>query len=65
MLVELRYFLVMNCKRRYEYRYKTTNRCAEDIAGCINEFLDLPQHVSASHCHHHGVVVTSEATQAV
>jgi hypothetical protein len=26
--------------------------------------LDLPQHVSASHCHHQGVVVTSEATQA-
>jgi hypothetical protein len=26
---------------------------------------DLPQHVSASYCHHQGVVVTSEATQAV
>jgi hypothetical protein len=31
----------------------------------INEFLDLPQHVPASHCHHQGVVVSSEATQAV
>jgi hypothetical protein len=31
----------------------------------INAFLDLPQHVSASHCHHQGVVVSSEATQAV
>jgi hypothetical protein len=28
----------------------------------INTFLDLPQHVSASHCRHQGVVVTSEAT---
>jgi hypothetical protein len=27
--------------------------------------LDLPQHVSASHCYHQGVVVTSEATQAI
>jgi hypothetical protein len=26
--------------------------------------LDLPQHGSASHCHHQGVVVTPEATQA-
>src|SRR5215471_16626971 len=31
----------------------------------VNVFLDLPQHVSASHCHHQGVVVSSEATQAV
>jgi hypothetical protein len=31
----------------------------------INEFLALPHHVSASHCHHQGVVVSSEATQAV
>jgi hypothetical protein len=31
----------------------------------INTFLDLPQHVSASYCHHQGVVVSSEATQAV
>jgi hypothetical protein len=31
----------------------------------INAFRDLPQHVSASHCHHQGVVVSSEATQAV
>jgi hypothetical protein len=31
----------------------------------INTFLDLPQHVSASHCHHQVVVVSSEATQAV
>jgi hypothetical protein len=30
----------------------------------INEFLDLSQHVSASHCYHQGVVVSSEATQA-
>jgi hypothetical protein len=27
----------------------------------IDAFLDLPQHVSASHCHHQGVVVSSEA----
>jgi hypothetical protein len=32
------------------------------IYRCI---LDLPQHVSASHCHHQRVVVTSEATQAI
>jgi hypothetical protein len=31
----------------------------------INPFLDLPQHVSASHYHHQGVVVTSEAIHAV
>jgi hypothetical protein len=31
----------------------------------INAFLDLPQHVSASHCHHQWIVVSSEATQAV
>jgi hypothetical protein len=31
----------------------------------INTFPDLPQHVSASHCHNQGVVVTSEATQAI
>jgi hypothetical protein len=30
----------------------------------INTFLDLPQHVSAGHCHHQGVMVCSEATQA-
>jgi hypothetical protein len=27
--------------------------------------LDLPQHVSASHCHHQGVVVIKEATQVI
>jgi hypothetical protein len=31
----------------------------------INAFLDLPQHVSASHCHHQGVAVSSAVTQAV
>jgi hypothetical protein len=31
----------------------------------INTFLYLPQHVSASHCHHQEVVVSSEPTQAV
>jgi hypothetical protein len=31
----------------------------------VNAFVYLPQHVSASHCHHQGVVVSSEATQAV
>jgi hypothetical protein len=31
----------------------------------INAFLYLPQHVSASHCHHQVVVVSSEATQGV
>jgi hypothetical protein len=31
----------------------------------INAFLDLPQHVSASHCRHQRAVVSSEATQAV
>jgi hypothetical protein len=30
----------------------------------INAFLDLP-HVSTSHYHHQGVVISSEATQAV
>jgi hypothetical protein len=30
-----------------------------------NVFLDLPHHVSASHCHNQGCVVSSEATQAV
>jgi hypothetical protein len=32
------------------------------IYWCI---LDLPQHVSASHYHHQGVIVTPEATQAI
>jgi hypothetical protein len=31
----------------------------------IHAFLDLPQHVSASHCHHQGVVIFSEATKTV
>jgi hypothetical protein len=31
----------------------------------INAFLDLPRHVSVSHCHHQGVVLSSEAIQAV
>jgi hypothetical protein len=31
----------------------------------INAFLDLPQHVSASHCHLQAIVVSSEAAQAV
>jgi hypothetical protein len=31
----------------------------------INAFLDLLQHVSTSHCHHQGVAVSSEASQAV
>jgi hypothetical protein len=31
----------------------------------INAFPELPQHVSASHCHHQGVVISSEATQAI
>jgi hypothetical protein len=31
----------------------------------INAFLDLPQNVSTSYCHHQGVVVSSEANQAV
>jgi hypothetical protein len=30
-----------------------------------NAFLDLPQHVSASHCHYQGVVISPEATQTV
>ena len=47
-----------------KYRYKTTNKCVEEVAGFINAFLDLP-HVFASHCNHQGVVVTSEATQAI
>jgi hypothetical protein len=29
----------------------------------IDAFQILPQHVSASRCHHQGVVVTLEATQ--
>jgi hypothetical protein len=47
------------------YCYKTTNKCVEEVAGFINAFLDLPQHVTASHCHHQGVVVFSGTTQAV
>jgi hypothetical protein len=31
----------------------------------INAFLDLPQHASARHCHHPGVMVSSEATQVI
>jgi hypothetical protein len=31
----------------------------------INAFLDLPQCVSANHCQHQVVVISSEATQAV
>jgi hypothetical protein len=31
----------------------------------INAFLDLPQHVSERQCYYQGVVVSSEATQAV
>jgi hypothetical protein len=38
------------------------HRGSSSIYWCI---LDLPQHVSASHCHHQGVIVTSEATQAI
>jgi hypothetical protein len=37
-------------------------RGSSRIYYCI---LDLPQRVSASHCLHQGVVVTSEATQAI
>jgi hypothetical protein len=31
----------------------------------IDAFQILPKHDSASHCHHQGVTVTSEATQAI
>jgi hypothetical protein len=51
--------LLQNC-------YKITNKCVKEVARfLINAFLDSPQHVSASHCHHQGVVVTAVATQAV
>jgi hypothetical protein len=35
--------------------------CRESSSSSINAFLDLLQHVSASHCHNQGVVVSSEA----
>jgi hypothetical protein len=35
--------------------------CVQEVAGFINPFLDLPQHVSASNCHHQEVLVTSDA----
>jgi hypothetical protein len=49
-----------------EHNYKTTNKCVEEVAiFLLMHFWILPQHVSASHCHHKGVVVSSESTQAV
>jgi hypothetical protein len=36
-----------------------TTICIDEVAEFINVFLDLPQHVVASHCHHQGVVVSS------
>jgi hypothetical protein len=46
--------------------YKTTNKCVEEVAiFVLMHFWILPQHVSESHCHHQGVVVSSEANQAV
>jgi hypothetical protein len=53
------------------HRQSTMSRChynqqmhqgSSRIYWCI---LNLPQHVSASHCHHQGIVVTSEATQVM
>jgi hypothetical protein len=48
------------------YCYKTTNKFVDELAiFLLMHFWNLPQHVSASHWHHQGVVVSSEATQAV
>jgi hypothetical protein len=45
--------------------YKTTNKCVEEVAiFVLMRFWILPR-VLASHCHHQGVVVSSEATPAV
>jgi hypothetical protein len=50
-----------------KFCYERTNKCVEESAIILlMHFCILPQHVSASHCHHHqGVVVSSEATQAI
>jgi hypothetical protein len=44
---------------------KQINERVEEVVGFIDAFLDLPQHVSASHCYHQAVVVTSETTQPI
>jgi hypothetical protein len=38
-------------------RCKITNKCVEVVVEFIDAFLEIPQHVSASSCHHQGVVV--------
>jgi hypothetical protein len=46
------------------YRRKITYKCVEIVVGFIDAFLDFPQHVSASNCHHQGGRSALEATQA-
>jgi hypothetical protein len=65
-----KFFGMLQCciqpfKTECNYRYKITNKCVVVVVGFIAAFLDLPQQVSASYCHHQGAVVTSEATQAI
>jgi hypothetical protein len=45
-------------------RWKITNKCVEIVLGFIDAFLDFPQHVSASSCHHQGGRSALEATKA-
>jgi hypothetical protein len=44
-----------NQLRRYT-RCKMTNRYVKELVDFINVFQILPRHVSASGCHHQGVV---------
>jgi hypothetical protein len=46
------------------FRSKITNKCVEIVVGFIDAFLDFPQHVSASNCHHQRGRSALEATQA-
>jgi hypothetical protein len=39
------------------YRYEVTNKCVDVVVRFIDTFQILPQHVSAIHCHHQGVVL--------
>jgi hypothetical protein len=47
------------------HRYKVTNKCVKVVVWFVNALQILPQHVSAIHCHHQGVVFTSGATQTI
>jgi hypothetical protein len=44
----------ISVKYGIENRCKITNKCVEIVVGFIDAFLDFPQHVSASNCHHQG-----------